>query len=354
MEEVGNDYESGGGGNEMTSTTTTTSVLWYVVVAVQLIWLAIQLTYIYANHYVDTLRHVDLAQLNSLPPNTTAARSLDWSQVTDSWFWWQNWPDDTPLTAMPIRGSHHSATYTINNVLSLFAKTQRYTLVEQLNRGVRALDVRLKADGTAYHDFVDLNMSWRRLWSEINSWLLAYPREGLLLTIRDEAYRDHYGVARDAIAAAKPNNTLLMLNDRSFERAATLTVGELRGRIFLWNVNDRTSMPWSDDRQFTVGSIRVDDRYSLATVAEKLDVCKRFYEGLPATVMARERKPPTVRDPTSGERCYLNVLFSSMANANVFRSIQSQANEVNGKFHDWLVESRQPIRGCVFMQDWVD
>lgn len=319
------------------------SLTCWLLIAVQLFWLAFQLCYLYSTHYVDGLTCVNLTRLRSTPLNLNSTSS--WADLSEAQLqgilWWQNWSNDTAIGRLPIRGSHQSVTFTVNNLFSFFAKTQKLSLIEQLNSGVRALDIRLKFAAEtnqlhAYHDLVDLNMSWTRIWTSIVSWLESFPSEGLLLTIRDETYNNHYAVATAAFAQIdrRTRERLIVLNNRQFRRR--LTVGELRGRIFVWNINERAAMPWADDREFHVGGITVSDRYSISDIGEKLKSCQRFYDKLAVH-----------------HHNQLNVLFTSMANANVFRSIQGQALEFNAKFRDWLISSGQPIRGCVFMDDWV-
>lgn len=323
---------------------------WLLVVVVQLLWLVLLLAMIYCSHYLDHLSPVCLSTRYKLD------RLLDEQHVPGRWsalsprerravYWWQNWTDETRLTRLPVLGTHHSATYTINNVLSLFAKTQKHTLVEQMNRGVRCLDIRLKCTSEgqlrAYHDIVDLNLSWRRLWVSIEAWLRSYPSEGLLMFIRDETYRNHYLVARQALAEldAATRERYFVLNDEQFKRAGSLTVGQLRGRVFLVNQNERFVLPWADNREFSVGGVRVHDVYDPSQTTDgKVALCERFYESSSSASDGDD-------DQT------LNVLFTSLANHNPLSSVQSVAERTNRAFSSWLAD--QPIKGCVVMVDWV-
>lgn len=319
---------------------------WLLVVAVQLVWLVLLLAFIYCSHYLDHLSPVDLAALYRLE------RRLDEQHAPTRWsdlspqerravHWWQNWTDETRLSRLPVLGTHHSATYSVNNVLSLFAKTQKHTLVEQMNRGVRCLDIRLKCVAgnglRAYHDIVDLNLTWRRLWMSIEGWLRAYPTEGLLMFIRDETYRNHYLVAKQALDELDEatRRRFFVLNDEQFRLAGSLTVGQLRGRVLLVNQNERFALPWADNREFVVGRVRVHDIYDPSQgVSGKVAQSKKFYESA------------MVGDGL------LNVLFTSLANHNPLTSVQLVAGRINSEFWSWLND--QPVKGCVIMSDWVE
>lgn len=330
---------------------------WFSAVLFQIFWLTFLLFCLYNEHYIDRLNAIDVKRLYELP-DKLSARSLhsstndvsQWSEYfgtqLKSRFWWQNWTDNSLLGLVPILGTHHSCTYTINNIISLFAKTQKYSILEQLNRGVRCLDVRLKKINgqlSAFHDFVDLNLNWSRIWRTIKVWLETYPREGLVMMIRDEDYKGHHKVAMEAIAAANPQ--LFVLNNDDFTRGSRLTIGDLRGKIFVFNQNEHRSLPWADNRNFTVGNTRVSDIYdSSVSIGSKLKILQDFYEQL---------ETRTRNDDNAGE-VFFNVMFLSRANNSPLTSIQNMATLLNNDFLQWLRKTKQQMKGCATMADWVE
>jgi hypothetical protein len=330
--------------------------MWFLLVIIQVFWLFFQLSFIFADHYLDTLNSVDIAKRFKLHcplnANEVALPILPtglWSELSEyratAILWWQNWIDETLLVRMPIVGTHHSATYTINNVISLFAKTQRYSLTEQLNRGVRAFDIRLKlrSDGKlyAYHDFVDLNVSWRKLWNSIESWMKAFPREGILMLIRDENYKDHWEIAKKALAEVASDR--FIRNNDQFDLTQTLRLKDLRGKVFLLNQNEKYTLPWGDNRNFVIGRVNVSDRYEVKNVDEKVQICKKFYADIP-TIGGEEGDRPRVG--------YLNILYTSVANKNPFSSLRSLSDQINEAFQKHLRDANEPVKGCIIMMDW--
>lgn len=337
----------------------------FILVFVQFCWLLIQLLYLYSDHYIDRLDTIDIRRLYKLDdgpphgPHTIPSTRLNWHNLTEHSYrtmhWWQNWADETALVDMPILGTHQSLTYTVNNVISLFTKTQKYSLIEQLNRGVRALDIRLKLNAetgllSAFHDFVDLNLSWSKVWRTLDGWLESFPLEGLIVMIRDESYKNHSLIGRRAIEQMDETvrRRRVLLNTARFDLTdEKLTVGRLRGKIFLLNQSDgNVSLPWADNRDFTVGRVRISDRYDTQRASDKLKLCLRFYGSI------YDDDDDDDNDRTTKK--YLNVLFTSIVNRNPFSSIQNTAESLNRDFENCLRLVASPILGCVIMKDWIE
>lgn len=351
----------------------------FILLMIQFIWLVMQFIYLYSEHYIDRLSVVNLRELYRLPnkfgPDTILPTDLNWSNVIDNnddndrfvkaIHWWQNWTDTTPIVNLPIRGTHHSPTYTINNVIGLFAKTQKYTLLQQLNRGIRLFDIRLKLNEKtgklwAYHDFVDLNLSWAKIWRTFHAWLQDFPHEGILLLIRDENYRNHGEIARRAVQELDETvrKQRIVWNNNDFTATETLTVEQLRGKMFLVNQNGENALSWADNRNFVVGNVRVGDQYEVENAEQKVTVCVRFYSsiGNNDVVDADTDNNANQTDIVTGRKTqgYLNILFTSIANKNPFTSIQNIASRVNQEFVAILQLRKLPIYGCALVQDWIE
>lgn len=336
---------------------------WWIVLTVQLTWLLLQLAFVCQSHYIDQLQPVKLSELFRLRDNTLLQPSdrLCWTNVMDRGdykrvFWWQNWHDDTLLRDLPVMGTHQSASYTINSVFSLFAKTQRYTIIEQLNRGVRALDIRLKlvkrkksdttVDLHAFHDFVDLNLSWRKICGEIEAWLKVYRQEGLLLLIRDENYRQHARVIRRACdTMGSELRDRVIFNNKDFTGATGLKLSELRGRVLLLNYNGEESLPWGDNREFRQGGFSISDVYDTGDVRQKIKECQEFY---------RKSESDSTSASGTATASLIRILFTSRVNRDVFRSVRLDADTINRAIRRWMYAQRLNVRGCVMMQDWIE
>jgi 1-phosphatidylinositol phosphodiesterase len=111
--------------------------------------------------------------------------------------WMAGLADDAPLSAITIPGTHDSgarfggAAPVVDFVTALWVQAQNWTLTQQLNAGVRFLDVRPHAepDGTLriHHMFVDEQLSLTDVLRECVAFLAANPTEALLMRVQQEA-----------------------------------------------------------------------------------------------------------------------------------------------------------------------
>lgn len=111
--------------------------------------------------------------------------------------WMAGLADDTPLSAITIPGTHDSgarfggAAPVVDFVTALWVQAQKWTVTQQLNAGVRFLDVRPHAepDGTLriHHLFVDEQLSLTDVLRDCVAFLAANPTEALLMRVQQEA-----------------------------------------------------------------------------------------------------------------------------------------------------------------------
>jgi 1-phosphatidylinositol phosphodiesterase len=111
--------------------------------------------------------------------------------------WMAGLADDAPLSAITIPGTHDSgarfggAAPVVDFVTALWVQAQNWTLTQQLNAGVRFLDVRPHAepDGTLriHHMFVDEQLSLTDVLRECVAFLAANPTEALMMRVQQEA-----------------------------------------------------------------------------------------------------------------------------------------------------------------------
>ena len=99
--------------------------------------------------------------------------------------WMRDIPDNTHLSQMTIPGTHDSC--------SLFgiccARTQTWTLNEQMNAGIRYLDVRLRRINNilrAYHAFVDQKENFDSILRNVIGFLNRNPTECIIMEINSE------------------------------------------------------------------------------------------------------------------------------------------------------------------------
>ena len=102
--------------------------------------------------------------------------------------WMKDIPDETALKDINIPGSHDTmALYSIGN---LAGQCQSLTLEEQLNVGIRFLDIRLKNDHDslkAVHGFVDERDTFSDIVRDSEDFLINNPSETIFMSIKEEA-----------------------------------------------------------------------------------------------------------------------------------------------------------------------
>ena len=111
--------------------------------------------------------------------------------------WMARLPDDAPLSGLTIPGTHDSGARfgggapVVDFVTALWVQAQNWTVTQQLDAGVRFLDVRCHAepDGTLriHHLFVDEQLSLTDVLRECVVFLAANPSEALLMRVQQEA-----------------------------------------------------------------------------------------------------------------------------------------------------------------------
>jgi 1-phosphatidylinositol phosphodiesterase len=104
--------------------------------------------------------------------------------------WMGDLPDDVPVTAMSIPGTHDSAC--IEGPLGI-AKTQNLDIPEQFNAGIRFIDIRLahyQDNLLVHHDAVYMGKSYKDIVKICSDFLIRHPSEAILMLVQAEGRFD--------------------------------------------------------------------------------------------------------------------------------------------------------------------
>ena len=180
----------------------------------------------------------------------------DTAPVPGSADWMAALPDDTPLSALVIPGTHDSATQYVQ--LAFFSKCQALSVGEQLEAGFRYLDIRLgDADKGGLpllmHGFTKCKVSafgsaltLDKVLADCCGFLAQHPTETVLFVVKHE-----HGEKPDAAMAEALEN---FIGARPYNWLVTdtmPTLGEARGRLVLlrrWEGGDGLPLLWEDQR----------------------------------------------------------------------------------------------------------
>lgn len=189
--------------------------------------------------------------------------------------WMGGIPDDVPVTALSIPGTHNSGS--IDGPLG-FAKTQDLDLAEQLDTGVRFLDIRLahyQDDLFVHHDVVYMGMSYRDVLLICHEFLTRNPSETILMSIKEEDRADSaLGdlAPSEVVARVSRGETESRDNTRSFDETFADRTWEHVGETSLFhNVGARPpgSEPEATSAVFTCAT-------TLGDVRGKVILFRRF------------------------------------------------------------------------------
>ncbi len=167
--------------------------------------------------------------------------------------WMSRLPDDRPLSDIAMPGTHDSATYVVSSqswiakagaisggILGLsalrgakFVQTQSLSIREQLDHGVRFLDLRVMPTGdggfTMYHGGVCLYTGLTTILDEVEAFLKANPTETVLTCFKKESGDGRAETSEELGKYLKKRGSTYFLDAR------VPTLKEVRGRAVVIN-----------------------------------------------------------------------------------------------------------------------
>ncbi|CED90134.1 hypothetical protein [Actinomyces succiniciruminis] len=191
-------------------------------------------------------------------------------------------PDDTPLCALTIPGTHDTMTSACTHP---YYRTQDLGLAEQIGCGVRYLDLRLRRSMVAAHREWISDISAESILQTLREHLTAHPRDFFLARIQNanEAKDDFeaYGNALTALIAK--NRDLFWTPEQAGGGTVWPALGSIRGKVVAFEcapaqfgltaVGDRPwAVPWHDNRR-----ILLQDDWDGPEPAAKLSRIERLY-----------------------------------------------------------------------------
>lgn len=175
------------------------------------------------------------------------------------------------LSELSIPGTHDSgARHGLDAV-----QCQKLTISEQLNAGVRFLDIRLRNFKNAlvvHHGKYYQHLNFDDVISECTDFLKANPKEAIIMSVKEE-YKSHKATLSfaDTFKTYYDENSSLWYTTSSIP-----TLETVRGKIVLMkrfsggNLGMAFNGWWKDNTTFSVGTVaRVQDQYKCSTNDKK-------------------------------------------------------------------------------------
>ncbi len=214
-------------------------------------------------------------------PHTSSVRPCYYTQWTPS-SWMHQLPSDFSIAQISIPGTHESAalhgggpnfTVPIIDVNpSDVAKCQRISIAEQLQIGVRYLDIRCRRKGNSFdinHGHIYQNLNFEDVLTTCNTFLQQNPSETIIMKVQEE-----YKPSKSSESFTQIFNTycnrypLLFYKHPSNSAHIIPTLGEARGKIILMKKFENAD-------QVPVG-IDASKRQSNATSVSKLSATEKM------------------------------------------------------------------------------
>ena len=196
--------------------------------------------------------------------------------------WMKDIDDSTSLRDINMPGSHDTmALYSIGD---LAGQCQSLSLNDQLNLGVRFLDIRLQEDNNklkAVHGIVDEKASFKSICDTVEGFLTKNPSEFIIMSIKEEEKSVKSTVPFEECLKSYLNNDIYLKNT-----AIPGSIGEVRGKVMLLSryANSSIGVPafggWADSRSFTLpNDIFVQDTFRITSKEQKQEeIIKCFDE----------------------------------------------------------------------------
>ena len=185
--------------------------------------------------------------------------------------------DNDYIKDVNIPGTHD--TISLRSIGDLAGKCQTLDLYDQLNIGVRFLDIRLQNvndELKGIHGFIDQKISFASIVYTVESFLKENNREFIIMSIKEEEKAKGGSKSFDALLKEYLKSDYWRLDTSVPEK-----VGEVRGKIVVMSRYSGSTIGipayegWNDNSTFNLpNNIHVQDNYKLKTTEEKKNAIK--------------------------------------------------------------------------------
>ena len=247
--------------------------------------------------------------------------------------WMKNIDDSVLINDLSIPGTHDSGA--MHSIFDVAGKCQEMNIQNQLNIGVRFLDIRLqlvKDELQVVHSFVKQDLDFVSVLEDINEFITSYNSEFLIVSIK----KDNDSVKSTVDFSDKVLEELGKYQNIVLDTLPS-TVKEARGKIYILNrftsenIGIMASSNWKDSTSFELGNLYVQDNYSIDDINIKLEDIKKTFE------LSVNDQSHLYLNYTS---CYLNGVFPPTYAG-------TPARKINKWLNDYLDENA--IEGIVIM-----
>ena len=196
--------------------------------------------------------------------------------------WMSKLDDSTSIRNINMPGSHD--TMALYSFFDLAGQCQSLSLEEQLNLGVRFIDIRLQEVENkmkVVHGFVDERATFDNVTSVVERFIEKNPSEFIIMSVKEEAKASKSSISFEESLKTYLTSSVYLKNSE-----LPTSLGEVRGKVMLLSryYNSTIGVPafngWNDSASFVFGDdIYVQDEYKITSKEQKQDaIIKCFNE----------------------------------------------------------------------------
>lgn len=192
--------------------------------------------------------------------------------------WMAGLQDNISISKISIPGTHDSGARIDAPVISGTAKTQDLSIAEQLNAGVRFLDIRCRHidnSFTIHHGAIYQNLNFDDVLNACYAFLESHPSETIIMSVKEE--HDPSNTTRSFESTF---DSYVQKNPSKWNLGTNIpTLGEVRGKIRLLRrfstqaAKGINATSWADNTTFEINNpgaqIKVQDYYKVTNNDDK-------------------------------------------------------------------------------------
>ncbi|ASW75674.1 phosphatidylinositol diacylglycerol-lyase [Chryseobacterium piperi] len=200
--------------------------------------------------------------------------------------WMSGLQDNTSISKISIPGTHDSGAMREVPSNSGTAKTQNLTISEQLNAGIRFLDIRCRHIDNSFaihHGPIYQNLNFDDVLNACYTFLESHPTETIVMSVKEE-----YDPSNNTRTFEKTFDSYIQKNPSRWDLGTTIpNLGSVRGKIKLLRrfsaetVKGINATSWADNTTFEINnsnaSLKVQDYYQVSNNDDKWSRISALY-----------------------------------------------------------------------------
>lgn len=192
--------------------------------------------------------------------------------------WMAGLQDNISISKISIPGTHDSGARIDAPVISGTAKTQDLSIAEQLNAGVRFLDIRCRHidnSFTIHHGAIYQNLNFDDVLNACYAFLESHPSETIIMSVKEE-----HDASNTTRSFESTFDSYVQKNPSKWNLGTNIpTLGEVRGKIRLLRrfptqaAKGINATSWADNTTFEINNpgaqLKVQDYYKVTNNDDK-------------------------------------------------------------------------------------